>query len=257
MGLGSDSNFSLWVQKDASFYPTERRDSLAREKASPITPQKHHNKNNHHGLLLPSPSLLPAQWDKELARAQTTLVKSSPACPHERVTKGTCSRRKPPGTFKRAPSRGVQGGGEEARKMARSYWARLGRKTLRGAGSRRRLRQRRDGTRPAATLSPAPRAEAVRPAEHRLAVGSPARQLSVCSELFFFPGTSHLPVAPHPHFGSTATPKYGHPGLTPRSLARPPTGVAGDPKPALPAANASGPRSLPDVPSGTEGRDAG
>ena len=55
MGLGSHSNFPLWVQKDASFYQTERRDSLAREETS-ITPQKHHNKNNHHGLLLPPPS---------------------------------------------------------------------------------------------------------------------------------------------------------------------------------------------------------
>ncbi|ELK00990.1 hypothetical protein PAL_GLEAN10013648 [Pteropus alecto] len=40
--LESDSNFPLWVQKDARFHRTERRDSLARKKASSIPSRKHH-----------------------------------------------------------------------------------------------------------------------------------------------------------------------------------------------------------------------
>lgn len=52
-------------------------------------------------------------------------------------------------------------------------------------------------------------------------------------------------------------PKSSHPCLTPRSPARPPTGVAGDQKPALPATNSSPPVSGPEVLSGREEGDAG
>lgn len=145
--LGSDFNFPLWVQKDARFHQTERRDSLARKKASSIPLRKHQNKNNHHHHPVPSSS----PTGTELERAQKPLVWFSPGVPHPRVSKSTCSRRKPPGTFKRAPCLLGRGRSEGARKTARSFWARLGRKTLRSAGQRRRLglqRPRGGGTAP-------------------------------------------------------------------------------------------------------------
>ncbi|XP_072821207.1 uncharacterized protein [Vicugna pacos] len=212
-----------------------RRSAAVRsvKKASPIPPQKHHNTNNRHGVLIPysSPS---GKGESEGADALgQVLVRRSPTT----RLRMNLQPAEPRGTFKRALGAGP-GGSEEAREGAK-FPVRLGKKTLRRAGhggsesgssgsgewdrARRhavpRARARPDRTRLSAGIPrPAPRAPT--PRQLRNAFSVRERFLISPSILTSDPQPPRNPVTPC---------------LPPRSPARPPTGAAGDPnQPYLP-----------------------
>lgn len=202
--LGSDSNSPLGVPKGAGFLPTEHRDSDAGEKASPSLPQSTTTKT-----ITPVSLPLPQPSGKRRERGSDA---RGPVLPRRSPPRRLQKNLQPVGATGHVPTRSWPGRGAREPGRRREVSGRIWRGKLCRVLAAADANSGRggcgpggggDGTRPAATLSPAPRREhsapTRRPSVPRAPAPSPLRALFLSQDSSSSPGHSASSLRTHSH----------------------------------------------------------